>query len=218
MYRFRKLSFKKDINMLQRMVTKKLNMFYLGFARFIATGFYVGYFPVAPGTIGSFLAVLIFIGSYSFMHVIVNGLTMDGWFHLEDLHLLFFSLNFLALLIWLILGFWSVGMLLRQTIPNKGWNNYRKKTDLDDPSEVVIDEIIGQWIVLMFLPFIIGGLSWHNIIFAFLLFRLFDVWKPWWVRRMDNKTGTIGVILDDVTAGVFAVVVLSVCRWLANLS
>ncbi|NNE81190.1 MAG: phosphatidylglycerophosphatase A [Silicimonas sp.] len=79
-----------------------------------------------------------------------------------------------------------------------------------DPSWIVIDEVVGQWIAL--LPVAIGawnaGLSplrlWPGIIAGFLLFRLFDIWKPWIIGRADRRGDALGVMLDDVWAGVFA--------------
>ncbi|MCV6593091.1 MAG: phosphatidylglycerophosphatase A [Silicimonas sp.] len=84
--------------------------------------------------------------------------------------------------------------------------------DDHDPSWIVIDEVVGQWIAL--LPVAIGashvGLSplrlWPGIVAAFLLFRLFDIWKPWLVGRADRRGDAVGVMLDDVWAGIFAAV------------
>lgn len=79
-----------------------------------------------------------------------------------------------------------------------------------DPSWIVADEWVGQWIAL--LPVSAGawqaGLDplrlWPGVVAAFLLFRLFDVWKPWLVGRADRRGDATGVMLDDVWAGVFA--------------
>ncbi|MGI9393009.1 MAG: phosphatidylglycerophosphatase A family protein [Boseongicola sp.] len=82
-----------------------------------------------------------------------------------------------------------------------------------DPSWIVIDEVIGQWIALI--PVSIGAYAmgidalrlWPGILAAFLLFRLFDVWKPWLVGRADARGDALGLMLDDVLAGVFAAIV-----------
>jgi phosphatidylglycerophosphatase A len=79
-----------------------------------------------------------------------------------------------------------------------------------DPSEIVIDEVAGQWIAL--LPVMFGGwhagvsLSalWPGWIAAFLLFRLFDIWKPGPIGWADQRGDALGVMLDDLVAGVFA--------------
>ncbi|MCY1125345.1 phosphatidylglycerophosphatase A [Frigidibacter sp. RF13] len=80
----------------------------------------------------------------------------------------------------------------------------------DDPSEVVIDEVAGQWIALL-LPSLAfwtrgweGWLPWPAPLAAFLFFRLFDIWKPWLVGRADARGDAAGVMLDDLWAGLFA--------------
>jgi phosphatidylglycerophosphatase A len=79
-----------------------------------------------------------------------------------------------------------------------------------DPSEVVIDEVAGQWITLLFpaLAFWARGfddwLPWPAWIAAFAFFRLFDIWKPWLVGRADRRHDPAGVMLDDLWAGLFA--------------
>ena len=78
----------------------------------------------------------------------------------------------------------------------------------DDPSEVVIDEVAGQWIAMLFpaAAFWAKGLevAYPGWIAAFLFFRLFDIWKPWLVGRADRRGDAAGVMLDDLWAGLFA--------------
>ena len=82
--------------------------------------------------------------------------------------------------------------------------------DDNDPSWVVIDEVVGQWIAL--LPVAAGATNsgvdvlrlWPGIVAAFLLFRIFDIWKPWLVGRADARGDAVGVMRDDVWAGLFA--------------
>ena len=79
-----------------------------------------------------------------------------------------------------------------------------------DPSEVVIDEVAGQWIALLFPAAAFwwrgwdGFLPWPAPVAAFLFFRLFDIWKPWLVGRADQRGDAQGVMLDDLWAGLFA--------------
>lgn len=79
-----------------------------------------------------------------------------------------------------------------------------------DPSEVVIDEVAGQWLTLLFpsLAFFANGhdgwLPWPAYVSAFVFFRLFDIWKPWLVGRADRRHDPAGVMLDDLWAGLFA--------------
>lgn len=85
---------------------------------------------------------------------------------------------------------------------------YGKKDD----GHVVIDEFIGMWISLAFLPF-----SLKVMIAAFLLFRLFDVIKPFFVRKVQSWPGGWGIMADDVFAGIFANIVLQILRQLVRL-
>jgi phosphatidylglycerophosphatase A len=87
-----------------------------------------------------------------------------------------------------------------------------------DPSEVVIDEVAGQWLTLLFpaagFAFSFNGaaafeaaghwMPWPAWIFPFALFRLFDIWKPWVIGRADRRGDPAGVMLDDLWAGLFA--------------
>ena len=96
-------------------------------------------------------------------------------------------------------GFWAVPRYLRV----KGG---------EDPSEVVIDEVAGQLLALCFtvIPLWRHGVpdlalaAWPGWVVPFLLFRLFDIWKPWLVGRADRMGGAMGVMLDDLWAGLFA--------------
>jgi phosphatidylglycerophosphatase A len=75
-----------------------------------------------------------------------------------------------------------------------------------DPSSVVLDEVVGQWVVLLFTPLTLG---WYAA--AFLLFRLFDIWKPWPVRWADRELkGGLGVMSDDVLAAIYAALTITI--------
>lgn len=85
---------------------------------------------------------------------------------------------------------------------------------VDDYGGVVWDEIVSMMLVLAFAPNTAGG--W---IAAFLLFRLFDIFKPWPIRWIDSRVGGgLGVMLDDVLAAVFAIVGLEMLAWLGVLT
>jgi len=72
-----------------------------------------------------------------------------------------------------------------------------------DAPEIVIDEILGVWIALLFAP-----LTWWVALLGFAAFRLFDIWKPWPVSWADRMHTPVGVMLDDVIAGVMALLVV----------
>ena len=85
---------------------------------------------------------------------------------------------------------------------------YQTVTSRHDAPEVVIDEVAGQWIALLAVP-----LEWRWYLLAFLLFRLFDIVKPGPVRMAENLPGGIGVMADDIVAGVLAAACLLLIRW-----
>lgn len=73
-----------------------------------------------------------------------------------------------------------------------------------DPSKVVVDEMVGVWIALLAVPV---GNVWY-ILFAFLLFRFFDIFKPLGIRKMEQLEGGIGVMADDILAGIYSFLLL----------
>lgn len=85
-------------------------------------------------------------------------------------------------------------------------NIYIKKSNIHDPGHIVVDEVAGQWIVLLPLGQNFKPEEW---VLAFLLFRLFDVWKPWPIRLADARIkGGFGVMFDDILAGVAGAAVM----------
>jgi phosphatidylglycerophosphatase A len=76
-----------------------------------------------------------------------------------------------------------------------------------DPQTVVVDEIVGQLITLAFIPF---DVVWWMILAGFFLFRFFDIAKPYPIDRLQILPGGLGVCADDILAGLYAAVVLSV--------
>ena len=80
----------------------------------------------------------------------------------------------------------------------------------EDPGEIVIDEVAGQWIALLFPAAAFWSRGWEawmpypGWLAAFVFFRLFDIWKPWVIGRADRRHDAAGVMLDDLWAGLFA--------------
>ncbi|HUN90224.1 MAG TPA: phosphatidylglycerophosphatase A [Terriglobales bacterium] len=74
-----------------------------------------------------------------------------------------------------------------------------------DPSQVVIDEVAGQMIAFIAVP-----LNWHNVLAALILFRVFDITKPFPIRRLERLPEGTGIMLDDVGAGLYALAVMQV--------
>lgn len=81
----------------------------------------------------------------------------------------------------------------------------------EDPSRVVVDEMVGVWIPLLAVP---DNEQWYwYVIGAFALFRIFDIAKPLGIRKMESLKGGVGVMMDDVLAGIYSFVLLVGVRW-----
>ena len=93
-------------------------------------------------------------------------------------------------------------------------NNSFNEFNTDDPQEIVIDEVVGQMLPLLAIPIYETLYLLPKIYYcvpAFLLFRLFDVWKPYPINYVDNNVkGSLGIMLDDIIASVYSITVLSI--------
>ncbi|MDE2939334.1 MAG: phosphatidylglycerophosphatase A [Chloroflexota bacterium] len=89
------------------------------------------------------------------------------------------------------LGIWATGLLVTDADP--------------DPGRAVWDEFVGMWITCLFLPATIPWLA-----AAFFTFRVFDVFKPWPARRLESWHGGLGIMADDVVAGIYGIALLAV--------
>jgi phosphatidylglycerophosphatase A len=79
-----------------------------------------------------------------------------------------------------------------------------------DPGWIVVDEVVGQWIVLAALPLNIFAYA-----IGFALFRLFDIWKPFPIRQVERRCGGgFGIMIDDVLAAIYALILIGLGRWL----
>lgn len=124
------------------------------------------------------------------------GALLVAWFVQQGLPEQFLSLLILVILLSLILGIWACNQLRDE------WG--------EDPSRVVIDESLGMWISLLFIP-----PAWEYYLAAFILFRFFDIAKPLGIRTIDQKLkGPLGVMLDDVLAGVYSLIILQLAYML----
>ena len=90
---------------------------------------------------------------------------------------------------------------------------YEKQIGGHDHSHIVIDEVVGFLITMTWLP-----ITWQSVLAGFVLFRLFDIWKPWPIRHFDKKVaGGLGVVVDDIVAGIFANIILQLLYTKTNL-
>ena len=84
----------------------------------------------------------------------------------------------------------------------------------DDPQEIVIDEVVGQMLTLLPLPIyetLFPLPPMYYCIAAFLLFRLFDIWKPYPISYVDNNVkGSLGIMLDDIIASIYSIIILTI--------
>lgn len=142
--------------------------------RIWATGLWTGFFPVAPGTTGSLVA----LAAYCWLPWLPLG--QDGHF-----------------------GAAALALLLVATATGIAVSGPAEREFGKDGGPIVVDEIVGQWITVAGLvpsvPVVIGG---------FLLFRLFDILKPFPAGKSQDLKGGWGVMTDDVVAGIYAAVVL----------
>ncbi len=149
------------------------------FISLLATGFGVGYSPIAPGTLGTLIAIPL----YYFFSEIPSPLyeiTLIGFFFLS---------------VW---------------ISENAEIFFGKKDD----QRIVIDEIMGFLIAMLWIPKTI-----RFVIIGFFLFRFFDILKPFPIRRLEKRLkGGLGVVLDDVAAGVYANIILHLISFYFPLS
>lgn len=163
------------------------------FAYLFATGAGAGLIPVAPGTFGSIEGAAIFACislATTGAGPYSPGIQAGYWF-------LLIAVNLLVLAV----GVWSSGRvarLMRQA----------------DPGRVVIDEVSGQMISLTPLLF---APTWQSILLGFVLFRAFDILKPYPISRLERLPAGWGIMMDDVAAGILAAGVLLVVRMLRVL-
>lgn len=140
----------------------------------LSFGFGSGLSPVAPGTMGTLVAIPIFLvlATYS-----------------PAIYLLFVVITFFV-------GCWASGRTTRAL-------------NVHDHPGIVIDEIVGYLITMIFVP-----VTWYWVILGFLLFRLFDIWKPWPISIVDKQVkGGLGIMIDDVLAALYSLLSLHIVIW-----
>jgi len=106
-------------------------------------------------------------------------------------------------------GFWVV-LLLMFFVGIEICTRVSRNLGVHDHGGIVWDEIVGYCLSIAFVP-----LQWQWFLAAFLLFRFFDIYKPWPIRQLDRKvSGGLGIMIDDVVAGIFTIVVLAAAQTL----
>ncbi len=137
---------------------------------------YIGFVPVAPGTVASAVAVVL----YYFLPFLQRNLILIG-----------------VSLVLVIVGWKATAVILRSS-------------QVSDPSFVVFDEVVGQWIALLS-PIHQGNLTF--ILLSFVLFRFFDILKPFPASYFDRNSGAVHVLMDDVVAAIYANLAAHLILW-----
>lgn len=145
----------------------------------IGTGFGSGFWPWGPGTAGALVATLIWL---ALSYIVSSPLQLA-------------VVTLLLVVLFTALGTWATARLM------PFWG--------EDPSRVVVDEMVGVWIPLLAAPVS----DWRYALAAFVLFRFFDILKPLGIRAIDRKRGAFYVMADDIAAGIYSLAILSIVRW-----
>jgi phosphatidylglycerophosphatase A len=163
----------------------------------LATWFGLGNLPKAPGTWGSAGgSVLAIFMTWFMFHRIAPILRVE-----RDVS--FWTSTFLAsygeVLVAVIIS--AVGVIVA--------GRAARYAQIEDPQLVVIDEVSGQ-LITYYLFFMVMPLNWKSWLLGFILFRLFDIWKPFPARQLERLPGGWGIMADDWMAGIYAAIVLRV--------
>jgi phosphatidylglycerophosphatase A len=155
----------------------------------------VGFLPIAPGTWGSLVGVGIYLLLQSFWFQFIQQLNEDSFLRFQPLSI-FIAAQLVVITVIALVGIWAA-------------SRTEKLLGRKDPGKVVVDEVAGQLIALLpLVPRVDPG--WLSIIFAFLLFRLFDIVKPYPARRLEGLESGLGIMADDLVAGAYAAVGTSI--------
>jgi phosphatidylglycerophosphatase A len=153
----------------------------------------VGLIPLAPGTWGSAVGVGLFwllnnASGQLYSFSVRNGLKISSELSFRSSVLLLFA----ALVTYV--GIWA-------------GSKVERSVGLEDPGLVVIDEVAGQLMTFLLIPL---SFSPWTLLVGFLAFRLFDIWKPYPIRKLEILESGLGIMADDILAGIYAAILLSV--------
>jgi phosphatidylglycerophosphatase A len=163
------------------------------FALFIATACGLGYIPIAPGTFGSIAGILLYaVVQLAFPPIFIPGMRKS--FEIQT-----------------SLGAWAAVPVVAALAVLGVWASDRcaKYMRAKDPQRIVIDEVSGQHLAY---SLGLAALNWKYLLLGFILFRVFDIWKPFPARQAESLSGGWGIMADDWVAGIYAAIGL----WLAR--
>jgi len=164
----------------------------------IATALGLGCLPIAPGTFGSLGGVALTVLFWSQFSPIKP---FDVYIH--DVHFVFYPKWIVLLLTLLISG---VGVFVA--------TNTARYLGKKDPQIVVIDEVSGQ--LISYFGVGAGTPNWKYLLLGLILFRVFDIWKPFPARQAESLPGGLGIMADDWVAGIYAALGLWIARSLGR--
>ena len=168
------------------------------FALFIATACGIGYIPIAPGSWGSLVGVILYCARGS---RITRGAD-SVWIRLGVTSLPVNIIIAIAVCFLLaVAGVWAS-------------NRVEKFSPTKDPQYVVIDEVSGQFLTYVL---VLAPLNWKYLLLGFILFRVFDIWKPFPARQAESLPGGWGIMADDWVAGIYAAIGLWIARAFLHL-
>ena len=155
----------------------------------------VGLIPVAPGTWGSAVGVVLYLGlgrltERIFDYAVVRGLNLAP----QQFPAILTTVMLLVIILVALAGMWAA-------------SRAEKLLGKKDPGAVVVDEVAGQLIAFLFVPW---QTTWTwTVVAGFVAFRVFDIWKPYPVRRLEGLGGGLGIMADDMLAGFYAAAAMS---------
>jgi phosphatidylglycerophosphatase A len=155
----------------------------------------VGYFPLAPGTLGSMVGAGLYLTLWAWGYQLLEAYALQRQSSLLYVFTPLIALMMLLIFLVSLAGIWAASRV-------------EKVLQRKDPSIVVIDEVAGQMIALLSGPFWLP--TWWSVLTAFILFRAFDIWKPYPIRRLEGLESGLGIMADDLLAGVYALVANSI--------
>lgn len=164
----------------------------------------VGYLPLAPGTWGSMVGVGLYLLSREAFMRLLGARALEHGGALSPTAMLYSMLSLALVMCVTASGVWAA-------------TRAESLLGRKDPGAVVVDEVAGQLIAFLFIPLSLD-LKWWLVLAGFLLFRTFDIWKPWPVRRLEALESGLGIMADDVLAGIYAAACLLLLTTLYLLS
>jgi phosphatidylglycerophosphatase A len=178
------------------------------FALFVATACGLGYLPKAPGTWGSLLGVLIYAATQRYYPPDLAGTTVSQLVAQHPDSTIYVVFHHMGHTLWNAYVVFPPALLIA-AIGVWASNRVAGFSGIKDPQFVVIDEVSGQLFTYLFA---VAAGNWKYLLLGFILFRVFDIWKPFPARQAESLPGGWGIMADDWAAAVYAGIGLWIAR------